>query len=158
MEQLQKVLQEVLNRELEHIILSNTTDKEYATKIKIRPVELKGELLFQQTLYRGTQVFHHNYAAAEIVEHIKNVLSGKMKQAEIKGSTLQATVLVSKKGKMTVKIRRVTHVSETVRRDLSHNREKQYILKEGHPVPFLVGLGVQTAEGKIAKNRYDKFF
>ena len=31
-------------------------------------------------------------------------------------------------------------------RILSHNRVKQYILKEGVPVPFLVDLGVMTAE------------
>ncbi|MBQ8822579.1 MAG: SAM-dependent methyltransferase [Lachnospiraceae bacterium] len=157
MEELQKVLQEVLNRDLEHIILSNTTDKEYATKIKIRPVELKGELLFQQTLYRGTQVFHHNYNAEEIAQQVTEALSGKMKQAELKGNTLQATVLVSKKGKMTVKVKRVNAPAESKNRDLSHNREKQYILREGEPVDFLVGLGVQTPEGKIAKNRYDKF-
>ena len=35
--------------------------------------------------------------------------------------------------------------------------EKQNILKEGTPVDFLVGLGVQTPDGHIAKNRYDKF-
>jgi len=40
---------------------------------------------------------------------------------------------------------------------LSHNREKQYILKEGMPVDFLVGLGVQSPDGHISKNRYDKF-
>ena len=157
MEELQTVLLDVLNQDLEHIILSNTTDKEYATKIKIRPVELKGELLFQQTLYRGTQVFHHNYTAEEIGTQIVDILSGRMKQAEIKGNTLQATVLVSKKGKMTLKCKKIQPSSERTTKDLSHNREKQYILKEGEPVPFLVGLGVQTLEGKIAKNRYDKF-
>ncbi len=39
----------------------------------------------------------------------------------------------------------------------AHNREKKYILQEGKPVEFLVGLGVQSKEGIIAKNRYDKF-
>ena len=40
---------------------------------------------------------------------------------------------------------------------LSHNRTKKYVLQEGVPVPFLVDLGVMTAEGKIVKSRYDKF-
>lgn len=65
-----------------------------------------------------------------------------------------ATVLVSKKGKMTVKTRKAVC---NIPQELSHNREKQYILKEGYPVDFLVGLGVQTPEGKITKNKYDKF-
>ena len=40
---------------------------------------------------------------------------------------------------------------------LSHNRTKKYVLQEGVPVPFLVDLGVMTAEGKVVKSRYDKF-
>lgn len=38
-----------------------------------------------------------------------------------------------------------------------HNRKKHYILEEGIPVPFLIDLGVQTAEGRIVHARYDKF-
>ena len=40
---------------------------------------------------------------------------------------------------------------------LMHNRKKHYILEEGIPVPFLIDLGVQTAEGRIVHARYDKF-
>ena len=40
---------------------------------------------------------------------------------------------------------------------LSHNRTKKYVLQEGVPVPFLVDLGVMTAEGTVVKSRYDKF-
>ena len=36
---------------------------------------------------------------------------------------------------------------------LSHNRTKKYVLQEGVPVPFLVDLGVMTAEGKVVKSR-----
>ena len=40
---------------------------------------------------------------------------------------------------------------------LAHNRVKQYILKEGTPVPFLVDLGVMTKEGEIVRTKFDKF-
>lgn len=40
---------------------------------------------------------------------------------------------------------------------LSHNRKKNYILQEGVYVPFLKDLGVITEEGKIVRNRFDKF-
>ena len=39
----------------------------------------------------------------------------------------------------------------------AHNRVKQYILKEGVPVPFLIDLGVMNGQGKIVHARYDKF-
>ena len=66
------------------------------------------------------------------------------------------------KGKITVK-RRVKRAAD---RDgaalenkavLSHNRTKQYILQDGQPVDFLVGLGVQSPDGRVAKAKYDKF-
>ena len=37
------------------------------------------------------------------------------------------------------------------------NRVKNYILKEGVSVPFLVELGVMTKEGKVISQKYDKF-
>ena len=37
------------------------------------------------------------------------------------------------------------------------NRKKKYLLPEGAPVPFLVHLGVMTAEGRVLAAKYDKF-
>ena len=163
MNELRNLLLNTINQELNQVILSNSQDKEYASKVKIRPVMIKGVLCFQETIYRGTQVFHENFSAQEIIERIETLLQGKMKQCEIATESLNAIILVSKKGKMTVKTKKIsaTEVGVTVTnekpKELSHNREKQYILKEGEPVDFLVGLGVQTPDGRIAKNRYDKF-
>lgn len=39
----------------------------------------------------------------------------------------------------------------------SQNRKKNYILPENVPVPFLVRLGIMTAEGKVINAKYDKF-
>ena len=40
---------------------------------------------------------------------------------------------------------------------VSESRTKNYLLPEGSPVPFLVHLGIMTAEGKVIKSKYDKF-
>ena len=75
---------------------------------------------------------------------------------EIETTEVRATVLISKKGKVTIKKKILTdNVDKKI--DLSHNREKQYILQEGTPVPFLVDLGVQTIEGKTVQSKSDKF-
>ena len=67
-------------------------------------------------------------------------------------------VLVSKKGKVTVKEKKETKEAlPKPAQDLSHNRKKQYILEEGKPVPVLVDLGVMTKEGKVIHAKYDKF-
>ena len=79
-----------------------------------------------------------------------------------------ATVLISKKGTTTVKVRKHTPAKiqaakaeaknrEALLEKLQHNRQKHYVIPEGHAVPFLVDLGVQTQDGKIVKSRYDKF-
>ena len=36
-------------------------------------------------------------------------------------------------------------------------RDRQYILREGIPVPFLVDLGVMSEQGKVHQSSYDKF-
>lgn len=39
----------------------------------------------------------------------------------------------------------------------SHNKEKNYILKEGMIIEPLIDLGVFTKEGKVVKSKYDKY-
>lgn len=159
MEELRKLLQQILNKDLVQAVLSNTRDAERGTKVKIRPVLIKDELYFQETLYRGTQVFHENLSVGQMEERIVNYLETLFKQGELKGADVDATVLVSKKGKVTVKCRKKqsTEAKAGEKTNLAHNRSKQYILQEGQVVDFLVGLGVQTPDGKIAKAKYDKF-
>lgn len=41
--------------------------------------------------------------------------------------------------------------------NLSHNRKKNYLLDDATPYPFLIRLGVQTPEGQVKKQKYDKF-
>lgn len=110
----------------------------------------------------GTQVFHENFTAQEAQERIENYLRELFKQGEFKALSEEATVLVSKKGKITVKSRvriaaNVDRTDNAKTSALSHNRSKQYILADGQPVDFLVGLGVQTSDGRVTKARYDKF-
>lgn len=167
MDDITALLDKLLNRRLIQIILSNPRNPEQGQKVKIRPVLIKDRLLFQETLYKGTQVFHENYTEEEICTRIRDFLERQFKQGEFQAETMQATVLVSKKGKMTIKTKGKKVSSDKAeqtgennvgeQRDLSHNRSKQYILQEGQPVDFLVGLGVQTPDGRIAKARYDKF-
>lgn len=164
MEELQILFQQILNQELVQITLSNSRNATEATKAKLRPVLIRGELFFQETLYRGTQVFHTNAQAEAMAERLQTYLRETFRQAQISSETEEITVLVSKKGTVTIKRRKTISRKEDAQaeaggsfRELSHNRRKRYILKEGEPVDFLVGLGVQTEDGRVAKAYYDKF-
>ena len=156
MDGLKKLLQESLGKSLYQMTVSgpkeNTAD--CILKRKIRPVLLKGGLAFQVTSYKGQQVFHENHTAEETAALLEADLAGRFKQLQIDTAAFEATVLSSKKGKLT--IRKKTHEKKEAP-VLSHNRKKRYVLEEGIPVPFLVDLGVQTKEGKVVASRYDKF-
>ena len=65
--------------------------------------------------------------------------------------------LVGKKGNVTVRKKQTREGATSNAPVLEHNRKKQYILEEGVPVGFLQDLGVQTADGRIVRERYDKF-
>lgn len=159
MKEIQELFQQSLNRDLIQMTLSGTMDPIRAEKVKVRPVLIKDELLFQETLYRGTQVFHTNLDREKLADRLADYMGTLFRQAQLNSADSEATVLISKKGKVTIKRRQKNHAGQQDKQspDLTHNRSKQYILREGQPVDFLVGLGVQTPDGRIAKARYDKF-
>ena len=159
-EQLEKLMWETVDDGLYQMILSNPRDKNGVFKIKIRPVMVKGRLLFQQTKYEGTKVFHENLDRDAAIRNIVDALERNFKQCEVSHQGCKAVILVSKKGRMTIN-KRIMEAKEQAAAGraikLAHNRKKQYILEEGVPVPFLIDLGVQTDEGRVVRARYDKF-
>ena len=156
MQQLRQLLQEVFSDRLKQVILSNSKDKDKVSKVKIRPILLKEKLVFQESAYVGTKVFHENYSAVQMVEKAVDYMQNVFKQAEIETMDFKAVVLVSKKGKVTVK-KHMIKEKEVMPADMEHNRKKQYVLDASKPIGFLVDLGVQDKDGKINKSRYDKF-
>ena len=154
MNQWKEILEYCLNKDLAKIILSNPREKGGIRKVEIRPVLLKRELIFQASAYTEKQVKHYNLSAGEVYEKTAEWMKN-MKQLEALHPAGRVHVLISKKGKMTVK--RTKSGCPMPASDLSHNRKKKYILDPAVPIPFLIDLGVQTAEGKIVQARYDKF-
>lgn len=159
MKELQELFRQTLDSDLMQMTLSGSIDAGRAEKIKVRPVLIRDELLFQETLYRGTQVFHENMSREEMAIRLADYMGELFRQAQIVCTGEDITALVSKKGKVTIRRKRKNSTEQPKRAesDLSHNRAKRYILREGEPVDFLVRLGVQTSDGRIVKARYDKF-
>lgn len=157
MEKLYQTIERLLTENLYQIIISNPRNKEGSFKIKIRPIMIKESLLFQETVFAGTRVLHDNFEDKDILERILSYMREDFKQLEAESRREKVTVLVSKKGKVTIKQQKFQNKEEGQLPDLSHNRRKKYILEEGKAVPFLIDLGVQTKEGKIVRAKYDKF-
>ncbi len=154
MEELRELLTEQLNIDFISAVLSSPRTKGGMTKIKVRPLKKGEELIFQIEVFQNNQAFHSNLTADEACEKLLEHMQ-EMKQMQMDTRQEQITVLVSKKGKVTIKRKKRQVMKEAA--DLSHNRKKKYVLEEGRPVPFLMDLGVMTEEGKIVRSRFDKF-
>ncbi len=152
--ELDQVLRESFTIDFISAVLSNPREKEELQKVKIRPLLKGAELYFQLEEFRGKQAFHENVRAEEAVVKTWELMQ-LFKQMQIETKKFSCTVLISKKGKITIKKKAVSGKVKEV--DLSHNRSKKYILQEGTPVMFLQDLGVMTADGKIVRTRFDKF-
>lgn len=155
MERLREVLESSVSDQLIRIIVSNPKSRDGILKIKVRPIMLRGELCFQLESFTKTQAFQTNYAATEAVDTLLKEM-GNFKQMQIETGEFTCTVLISKKGKVTIQ-KKSRKGKVEVPQVAAHNRKKQYILEEGIFVPFLGELGVMTPEGKVNKSKYDKF-
>lgn len=179
-EKLREKLNQYINVDLKEIIISNARNKENITKIKVRPVMLKNDLVYQVSSFKGKQVFHENVEAEVLADKCEKWLKNDFGQMEVHHKQGTLICLTNKKGTLTVKEKKTVNVqpskqgkAENVRnyaqsgeekmfteerlQELSHNRKKKYILEENIPVGFLIDLGVQTPQGKIIHSAYDKF-
>lgn len=137
------------------IVISKSRMKDGPSKVKIRPILLRDRLAYQATETVGTKALHANYERQELIGYIGEMMEERFMQLQWDGQREDGLILVSKKGKVTTKVKR--HASRNVERPLEHNRKKRYILQEGVPVPFLRDLGVMTSNGKVVAAKYDKF-
>lgn len=149
------LLRQTMNENMLRMTISGRRHGELADKVKIRPVKLKEQLYFQTSVSDGKKEFHKNYEKAELLEQLDHWLRKDYRQLQMDTTTQSIQALVSKKGKTTVKQKIARDMRSA--RVLDHNRKKRYLLEEGTPIPFLVDLGVMTAEGTIVRSRYDKF-
>ena len=154
MNQIEELLKRVLTSLLVDMVISGARGGGDFIKIKVRPVMIRDSLYFQVSRYTDKQVFHENMTAEDALETLSGWILHDFRQAQIRMQDEMVTVLVSKKGKATVKSKKAACV-ET--QNLEHNRKKRYIIEEGTAVPFMIDLGVMTESGKIIRTRYDKY-
>lgn len=121
-------------------------------RVKLKPVMLRNAYHIQFEYQYERVMNHKNLPPDEAVEELFELLETfRQGQFQLKESDLQFQL--SKKFKVTYKER------QTAQKEiqLSHNREKQYVLPLDEPVPFLIRLGIQSSDGKVKRQKYDKF-
>lgn len=156
-------------------------------RIKIKAAGNASGEMYLAEFFTKTQVFHEKLTAAALDLFIEKHSGKTFKNCVIRTEDEEITILANKRGKITrlskkiipqnssnvgyaaVNTEKNNHgtalsaVKNTIegscnmRSGFDNNRTKNYILQEGEPVPFLVLLGIMTADGKVIASKYAKF-
>ncbi len=130
-------------------------DKESIVKVTVKPFESNEEIKYQFTYHFENRVAHSNLDIANSIDEVVALITNIFKQVLINTSEKEYHILSNKSGKISI----VERANQVAHKELkySHNREKQYIIKDNTVVPFLVELGVMNLQGKVLNDKYDKF-
>lgn len=151
MEQIYEALGQVLSSQPYKLVLSSGKGCEYQKIV----VQRKGRY-FQIEKYTQKQVFHENVKPEQLEASLQELLALGYRQLNSYSDTQQMEMKISKKGKVLLNRRR-QEGPKAAAAPAAHNKEKNYILKEGTVIPPLVDLGIFTPDGRVVKSMYDKY-
>ncbi len=139
---------------LNKLVLSAPVDGRADTKVTVRPIALRGKAFFQLEYQCGAQVRHRNVAKGQLPELFERELDGVYRQVVLCTNNETRQYIRKANGSY-----RCTAKDESRRAapSLTHNRAKEYILREGENIPALVDLGVFTQDFRIVRSKYDKY-
>lgn len=146
------------NIEIKSIIkgtISNTRNNSKYIKGYIRPVEIKENSMMQIELFTKTQSFAHNYNYDEFSEIINTIMLDSFFQPNIITNEYNYSFKYTKKNHLLSNKIKNKEIKTLL--NVSHNKQKKYILNDGNIIPPLVDLGVMTQDGKIVPSYYDKY-
>lgn len=121
-------------------------------KVVLRPIVIKGKKVWQAERFKGAQVFHLNIDESAVNEYIDRLLHS-FAQFDICYTDKNVSYFLTN-GK--VKKRKETAAAR-IKQTEAHDRDKNFILREGEAIPALVDLGVFTSDYKVVKSMYDKY-
>ncbi len=128
------------------------------TKIKIVPKKNKNGIFFQFEYFYDSKVKHENTAdIAEVIKRLTSILALGYKQTYILFSDRYVQIFIDKKMKISVLRGNLSTTNKIKTEIKDHNNEKNYILKEGVAVNWLVSLGIMNTSGKVLNPMQKKF-
>lgn len=142
---------------LSRIILSSPEKKaSLPEKISIcGRLDKTGALSYLAEEQHGKKAFHKPLSPDEMPLYVEKALEEhRFRQVNLFSDLGEIAYRISKKGKVS---RTVNHKAAKIAPAAGHNREKNYLIREGDHVPFLVDLGVFTKDRRVVAQKYDKF-
>ncbi|MDY4252178.1 SAM-dependent methyltransferase [Clostridium sp.] len=156
MEELIKSIKEIVNEEIIKVVISNKLNKEVEyNKINVvLKINNKGKKYYQIEKFTDKQVFHENIEFNNLEKELIKLVNNNYKQLSAWSNDKTFDLKISKKGKVFLGKKKSDNKNIS---NKSHNKEKNYILKEGMIIEPLIDLGVFTKEGKVINSKYDKY-
>ena len=127
---------EIFNSEIIKGVISNPKSEAPYRRIQFRLIDGR----YQIESFTEKQAFHQYCEKDKMAEKLCEIVESGYKQLDVWSGDTHFLLKVSKKGKVTL----LKQKSTTKIENETHNREKQYILKENTNIPPLVDLGVFT--------------
>jgi len=119
-------------------------------------------LPYSAEFFTKTQAFQKSMTEEEVNGFVDEHAGKTFKNVVQKTDSQEITYFCNRRGEVKKTVRNISagmkNINLQVRNNISSgNRTKNYILKEGSPIPFLVHLGLMTKEGKVLASKYAKF-
>lgn len=148
-------IKRLLDKNVLKVVLSNKQDKTFEyRKIEITRTVISGKEKYQISRYTEKQVFQENVDKNKLPIIIEEIFPKSLCQMNVYTDCAEFSFKGTKKGKILSNSKKL---ASPVKVSAAHNREKNYIIKEGEVIPPLVDMGVFTKDGKIVRTMYDKF-
>ena len=155
MKELLDAIEKMTSEQLVKVIISNKVNKENKyNKIIFVLKEKNNQKYYQIEKYTDKQVFHQNIEINMLNEKLIEYLSFDYKQASAWSKDSTYDLKISKKGKIFLG-KKSNNNTKLI--NLKHNKQKNYILKEGMIIEPLIDLGIFTKDGKVINSMYDKY-
>ena len=152
MPEINEYILKIFENNIQKAVISKPANKNCEYK-KITITKMSNS--YQVAKYTEKQVFHENISADKIAERCMELIEDTYLQFNAWSENKEFSIMVTKKGKVFYKAKNIANQSSIAPAD--HNRQKQYILKEGTVIEPLVDMGIFTKEGKVVKAMYDKY-
>ena len=119
-----------------------------AERLDVKPVLIKGEIIYQISQSDGRAMTTKNYTPAEFIA------------LDYLGSGFANILLEEKSGSLSIRITKkgealIHRTKDAFEVDLSHDRNKARLLDASDP--FLIEIGISDASGKVKASKSDKY-
>lgn len=155
--ELQAILEENIMG-LEQIVFSKPCDAQ-VLRSRAKPVLVKGERVFAlETFGAQNKVSHKNVPISEAPGLFARLATEEYRQTNIITPSGECSVMISKKGKITL-LNKIKRTGEgAILADASqHDRKKNYIIDSTEHTAFLHGLGVCDEKGRVFDKKRAKY-